>query len=120
MLPPDLRAAADPVDAKAQVNSLSLADLERRLVALDHELNQLASLSLLSGVGSVGYRSQVHTSPTDPESIRIDLGNEATIDQIVLVPTLWRDTKTAEDFFVTLSRCASEQAGRPLGFTPPT
>lgn len=31
---------------------------------------------------------------------------------------IWRDTKTGEDFFVTLSRCASEQAGRPLSFAP--
>ena len=126
MLPPDLRAAADPVDAKAQVNSLSLADLERRLVALDHELNQLASLSLLSGVGSVGYRSQVHTSPTDPESIRIDLGNEATIDQIVLVPTLWRDTKTgfrADGFpreFRIIAGTTSDPVGTVLASYGPT
>lgn len=29
---------------------------------------------------------------------------------------LWRDTRTAEDFFAALSRCASEQAGIPLQF----
>lgn len=28
----------------------------------------------------------------------------------------WRDTRTGEDFFTVLSRCASEQAGRPLAF----
>lgn len=30
----------------------------------------------------------------------------------------WRDTKTGEEFFATLSACASEQAGRPLAFAP--
>lgn len=30
----------------------------------------------------------------------------------------WRDTKTGEDFLAVLSRCASEQAGVPLVFTP--
>lgn len=30
----------------------------------------------------------------------------------------WRDTKTGEEFFDVLSRCASEQAGRSLRFEP--
>lgn len=90
----NLQAATPPVDAKSRIHGLSLSNLEQRLFNVDHELNQLASLSLLSGVGSVGYRSQAHTSPTEPESIQIDLGKDVVIDQIVLVPTLWRDTKT--------------------------
>ena len=28
----------------------------------------------------------------------------------------WADTRTGEDFFAVLSRCASEQAGKPLQF----
>lgn len=31
----------------------------------------------------------------------------------------WRDTKTDQEFYATLSECASEQAGRPLRFEPP-
>lgn len=31
----------------------------------------------------------------------------------------WRDTKTGEEFFATLSRCASEQSGKPLRFAAP-
>jgi signal transduction histidine kinase len=89
-----LQAATTPIDAESRVRALSQTDLEQRLVTVDGELNQLASLSLLSGVGAVGYRSQVHSSPTEPESIRIDLGDEVAIDQIVLVPTIWRDTRT--------------------------
>ena len=30
----------------------------------------------------------------------------------------WRDTKGHGEFFTDLSRCASEQAGMPLQFTP--
>ncbi|MBU3737331.1 MAG: iron donor protein CyaY [Rhodoferax sp.] len=28
----------------------------------------------------------------------------------------WRDTRTGEDFFEVLSRCATDQAGQPLRF----
>lgn len=35
------------------------------------------------------------------------------------VDGLWRDTKTGDEFFSVLSRCASEQAGKPLRFEPP-
>jgi CyaY protein len=31
----------------------------------------------------------------------------------------WRDTKTGQEFYATLSDCASEQAGRALRFEPP-
>ncbi len=31
----------------------------------------------------------------------------------------WRDTRVGRDFFEALSACASEQAGKPLLFTPP-
>ena len=29
----------------------------------------------------------------------------------------WRDTKSGEEFYATLSRCASAQAGKPLAFS---
>ncbi len=86
-------------------------------MAVDQELNQLASLSLLSGVGSVGYRSQIHTSPSVVEFIQIDLGNEVSIDQIVLVPTLWRDTKTGfrADGFPLEFKIIAGASGDPFG-----
>jgi CyaY protein len=31
----------------------------------------------------------------------------------------WRDTKSGEEFFATLSACASEQSGKSLVFAPP-
>jgi len=112
-----LQATVGHVDAEARVRTLSQSDLERCLVTLDRELNHLASLSLLSGVGSVGYRSQTHSSPNAPESIRIDLGDEVVIDQIVLIPTLWRDTKTGfrADGFPREFRIIAGTASDPVG-----
>jgi signal transduction histidine kinase len=109
--------AATPVDTESKIHGLSMSDLKQRLATLDDELNQLASLSLLSGVGSVGYRSQPHMSPTVTESIQIDFGSEAPIDQIVLVPTLWRDTKTGfrADGFPREFRILAGTAGDTVG-----
>lgn len=112
-----LQAADGNLDAESRVRTLSQTDLEQCLVTLDRELNHLASLSLLSGVGSVGYRSQAHSSPNAPESILIDLGDEVLIDQIVLVPTLWRDTKTGfrADGFPREFRIIAGTASDPVG-----
>lgn len=106
-----------PVNTETRIHALSLSDLEQHLVTVDRELNQLASLSLQSGVGSVGYRSEAHESPTKQEWIQIDLGKEVPIDQIVLVPTLWRDTKTGfrADGFPREFRILAGTAGDPVG-----
>ncbi|MFC5051551.1 sensor histidine kinase [Rubritalea spongiae] len=62
--------------------------------AINAELEQLASYSLRSGTGSVGYQSEAHKTAIEGEKIRIDLGAEFPIDQIVLVPTIRRDPNT--------------------------
>ena len=67
----------------------STSDLEQRLSDIDTELAQLAAFSLRNGIGSVGYRSLAHQTPDNPEWIHIDLEEEALIDQVVLVPTLF-------------------------------
>jgi signal transduction histidine kinase len=110
-------AASKPVDTVTRIQALSLSDLKQRLMDVDDELNRIASLSLLSGVGSVGYRSQAHTSPTDTEWVQIDLGNEVPVDEIVLVPTLWRDTKTGfrADGFPREFKIIAGTAGDPAG-----
>jgi len=76
------------------LEALSQGQLERQLVEIDTKLDDLAAFSLRSGVGSVGYRSQAHPRPDQTEWVQIDLGKEVAIDQIVLVPTLWRGAKT--------------------------
>ncbi len=80
--------------APGRLEDLSLTDLEQRLVELDAELEPLARASLRSGVGAVGWRSEPHTEPSNAEWVRIALEGEVTIDSVVLVPAIWRDTKT--------------------------
>ena len=109
--------AATPVDSVSKIHGLSISDLKQHLSTLDDELDQLSSLSLLSGIGSVGYRSQAHMSPAVTEWVQIDLGKEAPIDQIVLVPTLWRDTKSGfrADGFPRKFRILAGTAGDTVG-----
>lgn len=112
-----VQGADKPVEHQVPIGNLSMSELKQRLTAVDLKLTQLASYSLRAGVGSVGYRSRDHTSPTEPEWIQIDLGNEVSIDQIVLVPTLWRDTKTGfrADGFPQEFRILAGTASDPVG-----
>ncbi|MDA7916765.1 discoidin domain-containing protein, partial [bacterium] len=70
----------------------SISQLEDRLQSIDTELSQLAQYSLRSGIGSIGYRSLAHDQSQTKEWIEIDLGRTTPIDEVVLVPTIWRDT----------------------------
>lgn len=83
------RAAADSDSLAA----LSLSQLEERLIHIDTELEQLARYSLRGGTGAAGYRSHKYLQPEAQESIRIELGETKRIDQVILVPSLWRDSQ---------------------------
>lgn len=72
-------------------NDLSLRQLERRLAEIDSRLKELAQYSVRTGVGGIGFRTQIFKEPEHSEWIRIDLKEEEQIDQIVLVPVLRRD-----------------------------
>jgi signal transduction histidine kinase len=90
-------AATAPLSGARQtgpLKKLSLTQIETRLSEIDTELAHLADYSLRSGVGSVGYRSSDHPDPDCPEWVQIELPPHTEIDQIVLVPSIWRDTKT--------------------------
>jgi len=80
-----------PVVVRAKKPSIS--ELENRLAEIDSELHGLASFSMRSGVGTVGFRSMDHTDARHTEWIQVELGETTTIDQIGLVPAIWRDTK---------------------------
>lgn len=83
--------------AKPDTNRLQnqpLDQLESQRELIENELSQLASYSLRSGVGAIGYRSQAHEIEDKKETIEIDLEEEASIDSIILVPNIWRDTQT--------------------------
>ena len=82
-----------PLQAATPIDEMSLTELEQRLKAIDSELDDLASNSMISGVGPLGYRSVTHKEGRQTEWIQIDLEQDVPIDEIVIVPTIWRDTK---------------------------
>lgn len=73
------------------LEDLSLRELDSKLASIDSSLEQLARFSLRSGVGGIGYRSLAQDKPDEKESVEIGWDTPQTIDEIVLVPTLWRD-----------------------------
>ncbi|MEP2775919.1 MAG: ATP-binding protein [Luteolibacter sp.] len=75
------------------LGSATLPSLEQRLAEIDEQLDELAQPSLRGGIGAIGFRSSSHKSGDHTEWIKIDLGREYTIDQVVLAPLLWRDSK---------------------------
>ncbi|MDF7823559.1 hypothetical protein P4B35_06000 [Pontiellaceae bacterium B12227] len=79
--------------AETPLASQSLSRLEQRLAEIDAELAQLAHYSLRSGIGSIGYRSLPHKTPEQPEWIEIELEKETPINEIMLVPTIRRDSE---------------------------
>ena len=70
----------------------SLSQLQERLDQIDATLEQLAHHSLLGGVGAIGYRSLSRDTSDTPEWIEITLAEEASIDEIMLVPAIWRNS----------------------------
>ena len=60
---------------------------------IDAELDSLARLSYRGGVGNVGYRSLAYATSAKNEWIRIDFSQSELIDQVILIPSIWRDTQ---------------------------
>lgn len=88
-----LARSSPPSEGASNPRALSMSQLERRLRDIDAELEHLASYSLRSGVGSNGYRSEAHPTEAHTEWVQVDLKSEVQIDEIILVPTLVRDSK---------------------------
>ncbi|MBK1830984.1 ATP-binding protein [Verrucomicrobiaceae bacterium R5-34] len=82
-----LLAAATPL------SELKLSQLEQRLQEIDAELSQLAHPSLRTGVGSIGYRSARHETNEHTEWVQINLGEVCALDEIILVPNIYRDSE---------------------------
>lgn len=82
----------DPQSPSSHVSQLSQSVLEFRLATIDKQLSSLAQPSLRTGVGAVGYRSIAKFDRADDEWIQIELADRVYIDEVVLVPTIWRDT----------------------------
>lgn len=109
---------------RTSLESLSQDQLEERLKMIDLKLQTLASFSLRGGVGSVGFRSRAHPKPDQTEWVQIDLKKEFAIDEIVLVPTIWRDTKTGfrqdgfpEEFRIIVGDSQNEKGTVIASFT---
>ena len=70
---------------------LATTGLEEQLDAIDQELKTLAQPRLLSGIGPIGYRSQSHDTDGHKEWIEVTLHDETTINEIILVPSLYHN-----------------------------
>ena len=110
-----LPAMAEP--ESTSLSQLKLPQLEQRLVEIDAELSRLAKTSLRSGVGSIGYRSATHPTGNHTEWVEIELEKEVPIDEITLVPTLWRDSKKGfqADGFPLSFRIIAKTESNPQG-----
>ena len=71
--------------------NLTLSQLETRLSDSEARLEQLAPISLRNGVGNLGWESKAHRSPNQMEWVQIELTEECLLDEVVLVPVLWRN-----------------------------
>lgn len=85
-------ARAPTAEFDAPLQRLSLSTLERRLATVQEQQSLLAKPSMRTGVGAVGYRSIPKVENASSEWIQISLAEAVSIDQVVLVPTIWRDT----------------------------
>ena len=108
----DQSLPADPA-LKAQ----SLADLEQRLVAIDHELQGLARFSLISGAGAIGYRSRAYSTPEESAWVEIQFEQAERLDELMLVPALWRNSESGfqSDGFPEAFRVFAGTAGDEQG-----
>lgn len=85
------RLIGDSDLAETLFKSLPTSQLEKRLEEIDDQLENLASFSLRGGIGAIGYRSYWND---ELQWIEIELDGTYPIDEIVLVPCLWRHPKT--------------------------
>lgn len=83
----------DQPSAPANIQDLSLRELEQRRADIETELDTLAQISIRSGVGSIGYRSMPHTRANVTEWIQVQLDDEVPLDEIILIPAIWRDAQ---------------------------
>ena len=79
----------------------TIESLRAREGSIRAQLDGLASFSLQTGVGPIGFRSESYLEADHTEWVGVDLGREQEIDLIVLVPVLRHgshDTYEADAF----------------------
>jgi signal transduction histidine kinase len=94
--------------------------LEQRGQEIRNELRKLSLENMVGGIGSVGFESQLHSSPKKNEWVQVDWGRPVPIDQVVLAPLLWQLGRlgyTAGGFpeqFRVLAGTAEDQVGKVI------
>jgi signal transduction histidine kinase len=78
---------------KISLHGRTLAELEQRKETVDAKLKELSSSTLRSGVGNLGWISKMTPKGPQIEWAQINLDHIARIDQVVLVPVIWRDSE---------------------------
>ena len=78
---------------ESKPDQLSRQQLEEKLSGIDTEIAHLARYSLRSGAGAVGFRSLSHAESNHREWLQVTLDEVVPVDEIVLVPILWRDAR---------------------------
>lgn len=86
-----LSGTLSAVASGTSLESFSLAQLEQQQQEIDSQLASLASYSLGSGIGAIGYRSRAHETADHLEWVQIELGEKLLLEEIVLVPAIRRD-----------------------------
>jgi len=87
-----LSAPLHAAEALQQLKDSSIFEIKEQIAEIDTELQQLPNYSLRSGIGAIDYRSKSYLSPDIKQWVEIELKSEASIDAIVMIPTIWRDT----------------------------
>ena len=85
-----LLCCAIPMLAAGLCAKEDIDSLRGRLNEIDTQLEGLASFSLQTSVGPIGWRSLMYPDASHTEWIKVDLGSEQEIDLIALVPALTR------------------------------
>lgn len=95
-------AIAVPAGARGEeLEAMGLEALEARAQEIERELGALALAKVVGGIGSVGFETGLHGNPQRTEWVEVAWEKPLPIDQVVLVPTIWRAEKggcTADGF----------------------
>lgn len=81
-----------PTLSAAALNQLALDQIEHRKGVIDLHPARLTTKGLESSIGAIGYRSLARGTADHPEWIEVASEKPVPLDEIVLVPTIRRDT----------------------------
>ncbi len=83
-------SSAQTENEHSSISGKSTSQLEQHVDYIDRKLSELSDFQIVTGMGPIGYRSK---SESSEEWVQIGFKEAQTIDQVVIVPTLWRSTR---------------------------